>query len=102
MDKRLCHRREDGIGQGIAIGLAGRCQRRLFRSPTSGELDETINQIEGLGKGASADRQCRAADLQQACDQHKRTLGTLTLPSTIAGIASRPLPKRCRWSNGNR
>lgn len=80
-----------GIGQGIAIGLArAGANVACFDLPTSGGLDETINQIEGLGKRALrlTGNVTSAADLQQACDQLQADFGHLEVAVNCAGIAN--------------
>ena len=61
-----------------------------FDLPTSGGLDETISQIEGLGKKALrlTGNVTSAADLQQACDQLQADFGHLEVAVNCAGIAN--------------
>jgi len=80
-----------GIGQAIAVGLAGAgADVGCFSRKTSAGLDDTVERVRGLGRRAVALRGSvtEEGDLEEAVSTLERELGPLRVAVNSAGIAN--------------
>src|SRR5271165_1755043 len=80
-----------GIGQRIAVGLAeAGASVGCFDLGLSKGLDNTVEQIKGLGRQALAERGdvTQGADLRQAIENFEKVIGPLSVAVNCAGIAN--------------